>query len=87
LRTLIRADGAGAGMDSRFLVAMAKGLADRGFRVARFEFLYMAPRRIGKKPPPDREPVLRNAWFRVIAEPGRDGLVIGGKSMGGASPA
>jgi predicted alpha/beta-hydrolase family hydrolase len=63
------AHGAGAGMDSTFLAAMAEGLAGRGFRVARFEFPYMAARRTGKKRPPDREPVLRDAWLRVVAGP------------------
>jgi uncharacterized protein len=82
-RTIALAHGAGAGMDSPFLAAMAKGLADNGFRVARFEFPYMTARRTGKKRPPDREPVLRDAWLQVIAELGPDGLVIGGKSMGG----
>jgi uncharacterized protein len=82
-RTIALAHGAGAGMDSPFLAAMAKGLAERGFRVARFEFPYMAARRTGKKRPPDREPVLRDAWLWVVAELGPDGLVIGGKSMGG----
>ncbi len=82
-RKIALAHGAGAGMDSTFLVAMARGLASRGYRVARFEFPYMAARRTGTKRPPDREPVLRDAWLQVIAELGPDGLVIGGKSMGG----
>ena len=40
-------------------------------------------RRTGKKKPPDREPVLRATWLRVVELLGREGLVIGGKSMGG----
>lgn len=63
-RTIALAHGAGASMESPFMVAMANGLAGRGFRVARFEFPYMAARRTGKKQPPDREPVLRDAWLR-----------------------
>jgi len=44
----------------------------------------MASQRVtGKKKPPDREPVLRETWLRVIEVLGREGLVIGGKSMGG----
>jgi predicted alpha/beta-hydrolase family hydrolase len=82
-RAIALAHGAGAGMDSPFMAAMASGLAGRGFRVARFEFPYMAARRTGTKRPPDREPVLRAAWLRVVARLGPDGLVIGGKSMGG----
>lgn len=62
----------------------ATELAARGIRVARFEFPYMAERRkSGKKKPPDREPVLRETWLSVIEELGAEGLVIGGKSMGG----
>jgi predicted alpha/beta-hydrolase family hydrolase len=59
--------------------------------VARFEYPYMAsPRRTGKKRPPDREPVLREIWLKVVEllkreSPAWDSprLVIGGKSMGG----
>jgi predicted alpha/beta-hydrolase family hydrolase len=44
----------------------------------------MASQRVtGKKKPPDKESVLRETWFRVIEMLGREGLVIGGKSMGG----
>jgi predicted alpha/beta-hydrolase family hydrolase len=83
-RTVVLAHGAGAAMDSPFMNVMAEGLAARGVRVARFEFPYMAARRrTGKRPPPDREPVLRDTWQRVIAELGAGGLLIGGKSLGG----
>ena len=62
----------------------AEGLGDHGYRVARFEFPYMAERRVsGKKRPPDRQPVLLETWQVVIDELGTDWLVIGGKSMGG----
>jgi len=40
-------------------------------------------RKTGKRKPPDREPVLRETWKRVVELVGRKGLVIGGKSMGG----
>ncbi|MFY7696866.1 MAG: alpha/beta family hydrolase, partial [Cyanobium sp.] len=40
--TLVLAHGAGAPMDSPFMAAMAIGLAERGWRVLRFEFPYMA---------------------------------------------
>ena len=83
-RTIVLAHGAGATMDTPFMSFFAKALADRGFRVARFEFPYMAAkRRTGKARPPDREPVLRETWLRVIEKLGHEGLVIGGKSMGG----
>lgn len=78
------AHGAGAPMDTPFMNAIALGLAERRFRVARFEFPYMAERRqSGKRRPPDREPVLRETWLTGVEILGGDGLVIGGKSMGG----
>jgi len=65
--TLVLAHGAGAPMDSPFLAAMAAGLAERGLRVARFEFPYMAARREGGgRKAPDREPELRRAWLEAI---------------------
>jgi uncharacterized protein len=83
-RTIVLAHGAGAGMRSDFLDSFAAGLAGAGFRVVRFEFPYMeAYTRTGKKRPPDREPLLRQTWLRVIEHLGSAGLVIGGKSMGG----
>src|SRR5262249_14451098 len=83
-RTIALAHGAGAGMDSPFMEFFATGLARRGFRVVRFEFPYKAGERgTGKKKPPDREPVLRQTWLKVVAMLGPEGLVIGGKSMGG----
>jgi len=82
--TIALAHGAGAGMDTLFMRWFASGLARRGFRVARFEFPYMAERReTGKKRPPDREPVLLETWREVIDSFRRKRLVIGGKSMGG----
>ena len=82
--TLVLAHGAGAPMDSPFLAYFAQTLAARGIRVVRFEFPYMAARREGRRPPPDREPVLLDCWRQAIAElGGGDGLVIGGKSLGG----
>ena len=82
--TVALAHGAGAPMDTPFMTFFAEGLAARGYRVARFEFPYMAARRSeGKRKPPDRQPVLLETWRGVIAEIGAENLVIGGKSMGG----
>ncbi|HVC92366.1 MAG TPA: alpha/beta fold hydrolase [Pirellulales bacterium] len=82
--TVALAHGAGAAMDTPLMTCFAVGLANRGFRVARFEFPYMAQRRkSGKQRPPDREPVLLDTWRAVIEELGHEKLVIGGKSMGG----
>lgn len=82
--TFAFAHGAGAPMDTPFMSFFAAGLAARGWRVARFEFPYMARRRgEGGRPPPDRQPVLLETWRRVIETLGPERLVIGGKSMGG----
>ena len=83
-RTIVLAHGAGRGWDSPSLVAIAEGLARAGHRVVRFEFPYMVRRREdGTRRPPDRQPVLLETWRAVIEALGPDGLVIGGKSMGG----
>jgi predicted alpha/beta-hydrolase family hydrolase len=78
--TLVLAHGAGAPMRSAFLQKVARGIAEGGTRVARFEFPYMRERRRA----PDREPVLRESWLSAVeALGGGKRLVIGGKSMGG----
>jgi predicted alpha/beta-hydrolase family hydrolase len=83
-RTIVLAHGAGAAMDTAFMNFFAAELARKGFRVARFEFPYMdGYRKTGKKKPPDREPVLRGTWIKVVDVLGAKNLVIGGKSMGG----
>ena len=85
--TLILAHGAGAPMDSAFMNDMAARLAAHGVNVLRFEFPYMAQRRLdGGKRPPNPAPKLLECWREVYAQvrphvAGR--LAIGGKSMGG----
>ena len=70
------------------MAAIAGGLAQRGWRVVRFEFPYMArSRETGRQHGPDRMPVLQEAFREQVrleraAYPERP-LVIGGKSMGG----
>lgn len=83
--TLVLAHGAGAPMDSPFMAAFAEGLAELDHRIVRFEFDYMAERRhSGRRRPPERLPALLNRWRNVIdVLNGPEGLVIGGKSMGG----
>ena len=77
------AHGAGAPMDSDFMETFTKGLADRGVRVARFEFPYMQERRdIGKKRPPNRQPELIACFNGVLELLGQPAVLIG-KSMGG----
>jgi predicted alpha/beta-hydrolase family hydrolase len=79
------AHGAGAPMDSDWMDTVAAGLAGAGIRVVRFEFPYMAARRVdGRRRPPDRQPVLLATWRALIDTFGPAGrLMIGGKSMGG----
>ena len=85
--TLILAHGAGAPMDSPFMQRMAELLAERRVNVLRFEFPYMAQRRLsGGKRPPNPQPQLLECWRGIWSEvrgqvEGR--LAIGGKSMGG----
>lgn len=83
-RTLVLAHGAGAAMDTLFMDTIAAGVAAAGIRVVRFEFPYMAARRQGRRPAPDRLPVLQRTWQEAVAALGKpERLVIGGKSMGG----
>ncbi|ARS48666.1 alpha/beta hydrolase [Ectopseudomonas mendocina] len=85
--TLILAHGAGAPMDSPFMQHMAQGLAARGVRVVRFEFAYMAQRRVdGRKRPPNPQAQLLQQWREVHAQVRQrvaGPVAIGGKSMGG----
>lgn len=62
----------------------AEGLAAAWVRVIRFEFPYMAQRRrTGRRRPPDRTPVLLEAWRDALADLDPHRAVIGGKSLGG----
>ncbi|QMV66040.1 alpha/beta fold hydrolase [Pseudomonas berkeleyensis] len=85
--TLILAHGAGAPMDSPFMQRMAQSLAARGVRVVRFEFAYMAQRRVdGRKRPPNPQAQLLQQWREVYARVCQQvagPVAIGGKSMGG----
>lgn len=80
--TLVLAHGAGAAMDSRGMTALATRIAERGVRVVRFEFGYMAARRDGVRRPPPRADTLLDEYRAVIAEVGGT-PAIGGRSMGG----
>jgi len=82
------AHGAGAPMDSDFMQALAELLAARGVGVVRFEFPYMAERRVngGRRPPNKMEVLLASFQAqidRVHAELQPGALFVGGKSMGG----
>ncbi|MGB5811248.1 MAG: alpha/beta family hydrolase [Polyangiales bacterium] len=82
---LVLAHGAGAPMDSPFMDTLATAIAEHGVAVIRFEFEYMAKRRVdGKRRGPDRGPKLLAQFRDIVAtlgDPSR--LVVGGKSMGG----
>ena len=85
---VIFAHGAGAGMDSDFMVQMATSVAQQGVQVCRFNFNYMQINEDeGKRRPPERMPKLVEHFEKVIAEviskhsPKR--LFLMGKSMGG----
>lgn len=83
--TFLFAHGAGGAMDTSFMNVVAGGLAERGIRVVRFEFPYMAARRTSnKRGAPDRQPVLLDTFRQVVEEHGGGGkVIVGGKSMGG----
>ena len=81
---LVLAHGAGAGQRHPFMVATARGLAERGIDVVTFDFPYMQQ----KRKVPDKAPVLEAAFRKAIAEAlghvtPEHALFIGGKSMGG----
>jgi predicted alpha/beta-hydrolase family hydrolase len=74
--TIALAHRAGAAMNSPLGDFLAKGLGKHGCRVVRFEYPYMASKRVtGKAKPPDREPVLRETWQKVIEKLGASLLV------------
>ena len=82
--SVVLAHGAGAPMDSPFMETVCQGLADRSIHTLRFEFPYMAKRRVdGKKRGPDQQKTLLECWRQVISGFDSKEVVIGGKSLGG----
>ncbi len=82
--TVMLAHGAGAPMESASMQGLAGALGGAGFRVARFEFAYMAARRSGQRKPPPRAESLKSEYRAAIEKLEHKGaLIIGGKSMGG----
>jgi predicted alpha/beta-hydrolase family hydrolase len=85
--TLILAHGAGAPMDSTFMEQITEALVSQRIEVVRFEFPYMAERRVsGKKRPPSPQVQLLDTWKQVIdlvRQSTHAPVAIGGKSMGG----
>ena len=84
---IILAHGAGAPMDSDFMDAMASRIAALGVCVLRFEFEYMADRRVsGRKRPPPAATALMDAYRSVVDQVSAEmdgGIFVAGKSMGG----
>ncbi len=83
--TILFGHGAGSQMDLASMTAAAGALAAGGFRVARFEFAYMASRRdgTGRKPSPRAE-LLKDEYLAAVAKlAAQTSLIIGGKSLGG----
>ncbi|MCW0002263.1 alpha/beta hydrolase [Pararhizobium sp. YC-54] len=83
--TILLAHGAGAPMNSNSMTAATAALVAIGFRVARFEFNYMAARRTSasRKPPPKAEKLIPEYRSAIEALEVYGPLIIGGKSMGG----
>lgn len=78
--------GAGAPMDSEWMLCVTETMAERGLTVYRAEFDYMAQRRVdGKKRPPPRADKLLGELSVLIEQlPSATGpLILAGKSMGG----
>ena len=84
--TLVLAHGAGAPMDHPWMDRVCALIAEQGVRTVRFEFPYMAVRRIsGKRPGPNPARVLEAIWREVIgANWGRRGSSSGGSRWVGA---
>jgi len=84
---ILLAHGAGAPMDSDFMVRMAAELVARGFAVMRFQYGYMErARREEKRRPPDRGPALlgvHRAAIAALRERTTGPILLAGKSLGG----
>ncbi len=80
---LLLAHGAGAGMDSPFMSAMQKCLAQNGVLTICFNFSYI---QMGRKMPGPAKRLteeFRLVLEKILAEDGDQPLFLGGKSMGG----
>lgn len=83
--TILLAHGAGAPMDSNSMTAATAALVAIGFRVARFEFDYMASRRTSgsRKPQPKAQKLILEYRLAIESLDVQGPLIIGGKSIGG----
>jgi hypothetical protein len=85
---ILLAHGAGFGLDSPWMEAVARGLAARGFLVMRFNYPYRErAARERRDVPPDRADVLEAAHAAALAalveRAGTRRVMLAGKSMGG----
>jgi uncharacterized protein len=84
LARFLCAHGAGAGIETPFLTAMAGLLAQRGIATYRFAFVYMTARQHGgTRRPPRAESLIGEFRAAAAALPTGVPVLIGGKSMGG----
>ncbi|KGJ91051.1 alpha/beta fold hydrolase [Thalassotalea sp. ND16A] len=84
IASIIFAHGAGASIDSEFIVEISALLNQQGLNVIAFNFPYMQQRLIdGKRRPPNKMDVLLASYLERIKQyQGELPLFIGGKSMG-----
>ena len=83
VRKVAQTDGAAAGVDSPFPASSAQGLEERGCRADRWRYPYTASSRVAGQKEADSGPVPREARLEAADMVGREGLVVGGKSLGG----
>ena len=84
LARFLCAHGAGAGIETPFLTAMAGLLAQRGIATYRFAFAYMTTQQHGgTRRPPRAESLIDEFRAAAAAMPTDVPVLIGGKSMGG----
>jgi uncharacterized protein len=80
---LVLAHGAGAGMNHRFMKALAKGLAENGIGTLRFNFAYMEKGKGRPDPPAIAEKTVGQAIVKAKELFPNTILIAGGKSFGG----
>jgi predicted alpha/beta-hydrolase family hydrolase len=87
---LVLAHGSGMAMDHLFMDKLSNRLVEIGLQVIRFEFPYMAGRRVtGKRALPNPMPVLIDCYKQVVADVHEMSvdddkpLFLAGKSLGG----
>lgn len=80
---LVLGHGAGTDLSNPVLLAVGRGLADRGYFVLTFNFPYAEARRKPPDPPARLESAFRDAITVAHEAMGDRALILGGRSMGG----